>query len=579
MIGEKGEYGAGVILDSNIFDGVRPRAWGQVLGKYVYEKLAGTELAVYDENSDEETIYLARENDRVTKDGAKNSHKVIDKLARYRGDNIRALATVHISEALATSKHENTTAEYSHQWMDEKGWEHRKVYLQDRSGTIYEATLNIAKGRDRNILYDINNIRAIDKERASDGAVPSTKSGRGSLINRSSGERVSQPEKKVKKKKTKGQLRQEEIQRKKDAGEWTFADEVNEQLESQLRTDDDEEAGYSYENRSLTEDEEVYSYDFLTSQEDMKAVELPEVSEIKDENNEIDHKKVIQKGMENARTVGAEREGEVFVKNNYTGREQRVDVRSIRHGLDGKGNRHLTNARIGAVIGDVVQNAIPINGLKNKGKDVKGTYAMAAYATDSKGREFIAIVTVEQRSQSVQSIELFDVTHSVSGRQKRNSQASTKLQGVIPIKAVSEISIADLLEIVKNTYQSILSEDVLSHFEETRNPDGYYADRVLFSAEDQEAEYEAAVQSGDMETAQRMVDKAAKEAMPEAKTVDAAGKLKHYYHGTARTDRVGNEFRADRATSGPMAFFTDDKAIAENYAKDKADTSMANDPD
>ncbi len=114
---------------------------------------------------------------------------------------------------------------------------------------------------------------------------------------------------------------------------------------------------------------------------------------------------------------------------------------------------------------------------------------MAAYATDSKGREFIAIVTVEQRSQSVQSIELFDVTHSVSGRQKRNSQASTKLQGVIPIKAVSEISIADLLEIVKNTYQSILSEDVLSHFEETRNPDGYYADRVLFSAEDQEAEY------------------------------------------------------------------------------------------
>lgn len=50
------------------------------------------------------------------------------------------------------------------------------------------------------------------------------------------------------------------------------------------------------------------------------------------------------------------------------------------------------------------------------------------------------------------------------------------------------------------------------------------------------------------------------------------------YHGTSRADRVGNEFRTDRATSGPMAFFTDNKEIAENYAKDKRDTSVSLDP-
>jgi hypothetical protein len=31
------------------------------------------------------------------------------------------------------------------------------------------------------------------------------------------------------------------------------------------------------------------------------------------------------------------------------------------------------------------------------------------------------------------------------------------------------------------------------------------------------------------------------------------------YHSARRPNRIGNEFRADRATSGPMQFFTDDR--------------------
>ncbi len=59
-----------------------------------------------------------------------------------------------------------------------------------------------------------------------------------------------------------------------------------------------------------------------------------------------------------------------------------------------------------------------------------------------------------------------------------------------------------------------------------------------------------------------------------AKTVDEQGRLKRFYHGTARADRVGYFFDPERATSGPMAFFTDSKEIAELYSKDKADTSL-----
>ena len=164
--GGNGTYGKGVMLDTNLFDGIRPRDWGKTLGRYVYNNMAGMELTAYDAAGKPETIYLARTNDRVQKDGAKNSRKVIDKLARSTGDNIRSLAVVHLDEALTTSRYENSTDEHNHQWMDENGWEYRKTYLQDRSGNIYEATLNIADGRDRKILYDINNIRLVDKAKS-----------------------------------------------------------------------------------------------------------------------------------------------------------------------------------------------------------------------------------------------------------------------------------------------------------------------------------------------------------------------------------------------------------------------------
>ena len=66
-----------------------------------------------------------------------------------------------------------------------------------------------------------------------------------------------------------------------------------------------------------------------------------------------------------------------------------------------------------------------------------------------------------------------------------------------------------------------------------------------------------------------------KHVAPELRDED--GKIKPFYHGTARADRVGYVFDPKRATSGPMAYFTDDPDIATNYSRDKADTSLAYD--
>ena len=243
---------------------------------------------------------------------------------------------------------------------------------------------------------------------------------------------------------------------------------------------------YSYENYSASDyytNGTIYSYDFLTAQKEMVAVELPKTGSLANRKGQIDDSKVLSEGTKNSLSEGVERDGKLYVKNVYTGRELRVDNSTIKHGLDGTYNRHLTNARIGSVIGSVVKNAIPINGLRNTSEKAIGTYAMVSYCYDDQGRQFVAVVTVEQHTGNVDSLELYDVAHAVSGRQKKGSQVDTKSPGVYPIEATT-ISIAQLLEIVNSTHQSILSDDVLNRLGETRNPNGGYSDKVLFSDRD-----------------------------------------------------------------------------------------------
>ena len=139
---------------------------------------------------------------------------------------------------------------------------------------------------------------------------------------------------------------------------------------------------------------------------------------------------------------------------------------------------------------------VPINALQNKAKGVTGTYTMAGYATDSAGRELVGIVTVEQYDGNISGIKFYDVTHAVSGRQKNTSLTGMKAQAGVAgsgphtrprgftLSTLLKISIADFLETVKQTHQSILSEDVLAHFGEERNPAGYYTGRAQFSLKD-----------------------------------------------------------------------------------------------
>ena len=239
-----------------------------------------------------------------------------------------------------------------------------------------------------------------------------------------------------------------------------------------------------YQGKSLSSDSSVYDYDFLVKLPDMPVVEMPSLSEVKTDGN-VDREKAIGMGYQNAKAAGRKVSDSVCaVKNRYTNREVRISRKGLGHSLDG-GNvsRLRTNARLTAIGGSVIQNAVPVNALKPTNPQAHGTYAMACLLK-SGDKNVVAIVTVEQHTNNVSGIDYVDVAHSINGRlhaKKESSRSSTRESDFVSATATFTVSIADFLGIVNETHQSILSDDVLAHLGETRNAAGHYTDRVRFS--------------------------------------------------------------------------------------------------
>ena len=247
----------------------------------------------------------------------------------------------------------------------------------------------------------------------------------------------------------------------------------------------EQNAKTSYEGLSADAyytDGRIYDYDFLVAQKPMNAVVMPKIGEGEGWTN-IDRDVAIERGIQNAASVGRPVSDTVsIVKNLYTGRELQISKGAIEHSLGKKGTgRYKTNARIAAVAGETVQNGIPINGLKTEGDpgQITGTYALATLMDGGKDT-FVAISTINQVSGDVERFDIIDVTHAISGRIKRDGSAASAAPGSTPVTLISPMSIADFLDVVNETYRSILSDNVLEHYGEERPADGYYSGRTLF---------------------------------------------------------------------------------------------------
>lgn len=228
---------------------------------------------------------------------------------------------------------------------------------------------------------------------------------------------------------------------------------------------------------------------------------------------------------------------------------------------------------------DIIENAVPIvihddiyKGTRRDEHSVKNIYVMLGAYKEGTGVIPVEIIAKERMGGDNtirMEVTLNKIGESVMVVGPWKNQTATAQQSPI------EVSVAQIIKSVNSEYgeflkyvpKSMLSEEQLNAAREAQQKQDARVQKLR-------EEIRRSLRVPTMDSEGKKLSNGQKEYFKDSKVLDKDGKLKVMYHGTARADRVGYYFNPDRATSGPMAYFTDDKGIAERYSKDKSDTSI-----
>lgn len=165
-------YGIGVKLDSTLLDSLSDDERIQMVKEYVKE-LGGSVFTAYDASGNEVDITIAKMSAEFKNTKGKRVAVNKDLTRKYIRNEPKQEAITLIDELIVTAKYDGSKAPlYSHGWLDNYGrnnWEYWTTYIEDKSGTIWEATLNVANTtRGEKILYDIYPIKKVGRSVKSD---------------------------------------------------------------------------------------------------------------------------------------------------------------------------------------------------------------------------------------------------------------------------------------------------------------------------------------------------------------------------------------------------------------------------
>ena len=159
------KYGIGVLLDSNLLEGLNQNERKQMIKKKVVNDFAGQQIIAYDKSGNAVCINFAEKTDKIkTKSGKR---RVLNELYRKNiNSDIKQEAVVLADELIESAKYRTSIpSKYSHDWLDNNGknnWDYWDVYIQDKNNAVYVATLNVANTQNgQKILYDIDPIKKV----------------------------------------------------------------------------------------------------------------------------------------------------------------------------------------------------------------------------------------------------------------------------------------------------------------------------------------------------------------------------------------------------------------------------------
>ena len=302
-----------------------------------------------------------------------------------------------------------------------------------------------------------------------------------------------------------------------------------------------ESASSSSVENNDAQTETPYAYRVLTEKGDRTVVDVSDVGEItRDE--------AVQRGLENVRkyTDKTDRNGVPMMYVDDLGKYVTVGAKALRHGLD---RRVKVNGAATAHIGDLLKQAIVINEANPKKENHTNTYILLSVARDSNQENVYVRMVVNQSTG-----QLEDVTSLYALNTKKGARRVVAPNGEVSpgVPAGSTMTIAEILENVKDIYSDVLSKDVLKALGVEERSESELTQRLRYSLRNVDT---------DMTEMQRVVEeneklreavgvlRAAMKQLSGAKAVNSrqvwkfAREIKKKYESKVRVNDLGENLR------------------------------------
>ena len=311
--------------------------------------------------------------------------------------------------------------------------------------------------------------------------------------------------------------------------------------ETQREEKKTESASSSSVENNDAQTETPYAYRVLTEKGDRTVVDVSDVGEItRDE--------AVQRGLENVRkyTDKTDRNGVPMMYVDDLGKYVTVGSKALRHGLD---RRVKVNGAVTAHIGDLLKQAIVINEADPKKENHTNTYILLSVARDSNQENVYVRMVVNQSTG-----QLEDVTSLYALNTKKGARRVVAPNGEVShgVPAGSTMTVAEILENVKDIYSDVLSKDVLKALGVEKRSESELTQRLRYSLRNVDT---------DMTEMQRVVEeneklreavgvlRAAMKQLSGAKAVNSrqvwkfAREIKKKYESKVRVNDLGENLR------------------------------------
>ena len=214
-------------------------------------------------------------------------------------------------------------------------------------------------------------------------------------------------------------------------------------------------------------------------------VNKPDMALTTVDNNAPDNRADVgRQAKENASKIGKinSTDGSVSVYVDDIGVDVTLGTDGLKHGLRRtKDASNDINYIVTLKAGEIIKNSIRINDYTPKKVDATESYVLIGAAINNNGDLYVVRSVVNHFDNKLNSV---DVLYAINTKKELAANKSPRYTAKPLSVTSSDISIAELIDVVKENYPDILPESVLRHYGYDARPEGDLSSDVLYQQRD-----------------------------------------------------------------------------------------------